>query len=214
MPKVMIVHGGATYARMFTELGWDVVDHMDQADLIQFCGGEDVSPDFYGELPHPTTHSNRRRDEIEAGIYQKALAASLPMAGICRGAQLLNVLNGGGLYQHVTGHSIGGTHDCWSRLTESYVPVTSTHHQMMRLGDGAFLEGWAENLSPVKDTNPNGWIVPCINSIEPEVVFYEATHSLCFQPHPEHYGADSCRAYYFRCLETYLGERLPYSSAS
>jgi len=197
---------------MFTQLGWEVVDYLESADMVQFCGGADVSPDLHGEHQHPATFSDRRRDLYEAEIYQKALAKALPMAGICRGGQLLNVLNGGGLYQHVTGHAVRGTHAVFSSILEGSVQVTSTHHQMMIAGDGGFLEAWADNLSPTKERCPNGFIIQEENPVEPEVIFYEDTYSLCFQPHPEFFGAEECKAYYFRCLETYLGERIPYSS--
>ena len=214
MPSVFIVNGGESYARMFRELGWEVVNYLELADLVQFCGGHDVSPDFYGEHPHPTTSINRGRDVYEAAIYSKALSLGIPMAGICRGGQFLNVLNGGGLYQHVTGHALGTTHDCYSVLLDQTRQVTSTHHQMMIAGDGAFIDGWTLDLSPIKYRCPNGKVEEQTDSLEAEVIFYEATNCLCFQPHPEYYGADECRSYFFQAIRHYLGEQIQNCSDS
>lgn len=204
MPKVCIIGGGFSYSRMFTEKGWGVVDFMTQADMVQFCGGEDVSPEFYGEHLHPATYCNRRRDEYEAKLYQQALLLGIPMAGICRGGQFLNVMNGGSLYQHVQNHALKTTHACKSEMLSQVVDVTSTHHQMMRMGDGAVLEGWSWNLSPRKETCEDGTIRVVEEKEEPEVVYYPDTNSLCFQPHPEFLGAERTRAYYFECLHHYL----------
>lgn len=204
MRKVLIVGGGYSYQLMFEQLGWEIVQDLDQTDLVQFTGGEDVSPIYYGETPHPTTHYNPRRDEYEAGIYLACIERSIPIAGICRGGQFLNVMNGGKLIQHVSGHAIRTTHPCHSELLGKKVDVTSTHHQMMVVGDGGYLDGWSYKLASRKETCPNGYTMVVEQPYEPEVIYYEETNCLCFQPHPEHYGAVDTRSYYFTCLNEFL----------
>tara|TARA_Y100001951_G_C11298065_1_gene277568 strand:- start:22559 stop:23185 length:627 start_codon:yes stop_codon:yes gene_type:complete len=202
MPKVLIVGQGVMFQEMFERHGWEVVDSFDDAEFLQFTGGSDVNPVFYGEAVHPRTFYDTRRDEEEAAIYQKALAAGKVMLGVCRGGQFLNVMNGGSLYQHVENHAIRGTHLCQSSVLGKRVRVTSTHHQMMIPTMDAFVEGWSWNMSPYKEhMNANNRVeIVTTDQMEAEVVWYEDTKSLCFQPHPEYYGAASTESYYFEVI--------------
>jgi len=69
-------------------------------DGILLAGGEDVDPAFYGEeKKYDSVKMNRTRDEFEQNLLHKALDRRLPILGICRGAQLINVDFGGTLYQ-------------------------------------------------------------------------------------------------------------------
>ena len=72
-------------------------------DGILFPGGEDMTPSYYGEDPHPAIQVYKPEiDEalMRAGRY--ALEHGKPMLGICKGSQLLNVLMGGSLYQDLS----------------------------------------------------------------------------------------------------------------
>lgn len=67
---------------------------------LVLTGGEDVDPAFYGEQPSPALGAvQRARDEMEFRALECALARELPIFGICRGAQVMNVHFGGTLYQ-------------------------------------------------------------------------------------------------------------------
>lgn len=67
---------------------------------ILFAGGEDIDPDFYGEhKKYESVEVNRARDEFELSLLKRALDRRLPILGICRGIQLMNVGFGGTLYQ-------------------------------------------------------------------------------------------------------------------
>ena len=69
-------------------------------DGILFAGGEDVDPAFYGEeKKYDSVNVNRARDDFELALLHAALDRRLPILGICRGAQLINVEFGGALYQ-------------------------------------------------------------------------------------------------------------------
>jgi putative glutamine amidotransferase len=81
---------------------------LDGLDGLVITGGRDVDPGTYGQAPHPTTDEPARdRDAWEFALVRGALARGLPLLGICRGAQVLNVVLGGTLHQHlpdVVGH--------------------------------------------------------------------------------------------------------------
>jgi putative glutamine amidotransferase len=80
-------------------------------DGILFAGGEDVDPAFYGEaLKYENVRVNRARDDFEQSLLHKALHRRLPILGICRGAQLINVDFGGTLYQDLAEDLVPGFH--------------------------------------------------------------------------------------------------------
>ncbi|WP_150275351.1 gamma-glutamyl-gamma-aminobutyrate hydrolase family protein [Paenibacillus tepidiphilus] len=73
---------------------------LDKLDGLLFAGGHDVSPELYQEPVREVCGALcQERDVLEQRLFQLALAADLPMLGICRGIQLFNVLLGGTLYQ-------------------------------------------------------------------------------------------------------------------
>lgn len=88
----------------------DIVDRvLDGLDGLVITGGRDVDPASYGHAPHPTTDQPARdRDAWEFALVRGALVRGVPILGICRGAQVLNVALGGTLHQHlpdVIGHT-------------------------------------------------------------------------------------------------------------
>lgn len=84
----------------------DVVGRLDGLILT---GGRDVNPAAYGHQPHPTTDEpGLDRDTWEFAVLGAALRQRVPVLGICRGPQVINVALGGTLHQHlpdVVGHS-------------------------------------------------------------------------------------------------------------
>jgi putative glutamine amidotransferase len=82
---------------------------LDGLDGLVITGGRDVDPAAYGQTPHPNTDQPADdRDAWEFALLRGALARRLPVLGICRGAQILNVALGGTLHQHlpdVVGHT-------------------------------------------------------------------------------------------------------------
>lgn len=207
--KVFIVGNGGQYTAMFErQEGYEVVDDVYDADIIQFTGGEDVSPHLYKQDRHPRTYNNRLRDSDEQAIFDEFVGVK-PMLGICRGAQFLNVMNGGELYQHVDNHAIGGTHKVFSGMLQQEVDVTSTHHQMMIPHLDAVIEGYVpDSLCDTKQKVNGGGVVEDygdFNTMDIEVLLYDEAGCLCFQPHPEFAGAHSAREYYFKLIETYFG---------
>ncbi len=84
---------------------------MDPADLEQiltlcdgflFTGGHDINPSLYGEQPNSECGIwNEERDILEMELFRRAYACDIPMFGICRGIQFVNVALGGTLYQDI-----------------------------------------------------------------------------------------------------------------
>lgn len=81
---------------------------LDGLNGLVLTGGSDVEPASYGQVPHPSTDEPvRTRDEWEFALLEGARQRGVPVLGICRGAQVLNVALGGTLHQHlpdVVGH--------------------------------------------------------------------------------------------------------------
>lgn len=124
--KVYVVGRQTGYASWIDDC--ELVNNINDAKIVLFTGGEDVDPRFYGCKRHPSTWSTPERDEYEIKMFNKMRKDQLAL-GICRGLQLLNVLNGGILIQDVSNHAIGRTHE----ITDGYTSydITSLHHQMV-----------------------------------------------------------------------------------
>ncbi len=159
---------------------------LDGIDGLIITGGRDVDPAAYGSVRHPATDEpladSRIRDVFEIALLQGALRRSLPVLGICRGAQVLNVALGGTLHQHLpdvlghTGHQEGNA----VFTTSSVITVPGTrieslvgqateaqcyHHQAIdRLGEGLIVsasdtDGVVEAVEIDPARYPRGWAV-------------------------------------------------------
>src|SRR5690606_36449796 len=100
-------------------------------DLICFTGGADVSAELYGE-ENTYSFCDPERDEEERIIYDMALAHGIPMVGICRGGQFLNVMNGGKMIQHIEGHSGDREIQTLGSVDEPVFIIREDHHQGIR----------------------------------------------------------------------------------
>lgn len=183
--------GGADSShRLFTLWGWESVNSPDEAEIIIFNGGTDIATEMYGETPISPyiPHKRSERDIYEDSIFA-AFHGKKFLLGICRGAQFLNVMNGGTLWQDVNNH--GRNHDMVDLRTGEVLKVTSTHHQQMRpnLKTGQLIgvsnectvkraQGVVSGFNP-KNTEPK-------DGPDVEIVWYPGTTSLCIQGHPEY----------------------------
>lgn len=203
MKKVCIINGGSQYAFLFRDIGFEPCDQLNEADLICFTGGSDVSPSLYGHKEHMQTFTNTFRDEAEMVLFKEGLKLGKPFVGICRGGQFLNVMSGGEMYQDVTKH--GFSHDLTDLETGEVVYVSSTHHQMMKPSDRAIIVAVA-NQGGTREWWDGEVFKREVSKDDVEVVFYEHTRSLCFQPHPEFTGKDmvNMRMYFLSLINRFL----------
>ncbi|MHC5215094.1 gamma-glutamyl-gamma-aminobutyrate hydrolase family protein [Enterococcus sp. LJL128] len=80
--------------------------YIEKIDKLLLAGGQDVSPEFYGEEPHPKLEeTNKNRDKFELALISEAIKQKKPIFTVCRGTQLLNVALGGTLYQDLSQYS-------------------------------------------------------------------------------------------------------------
>lgn len=118
-------------------------------DGVVIAGGADVEPVRYGADPDPRTGPPaRERDAWELALIEAAIEQGVPLLGICRGMQLLNVALGGTLHQHLDGHTGGhavfGGHPvdpvpgtAYAAAVPEQTTVPAYHHQAVdRLGTG------------------------------------------------------------------------------
>ena len=74
---------------------------LDIADGVLLIGGQDYDPAYYGQQPHPETDLSRQRPHFDIALGEAVLRRKLPVVGICGGCQLLNIVSGGELIQHL-----------------------------------------------------------------------------------------------------------------
>ena len=153
-------------------------------DGLLLSGGADVDPARYGELPAGARGAEPARDALEDEAFHAAFDAGVPVLGVCRGLQAINVFAGGSLIQHLDGHESVAypspevtRHRLdltkGSRLASilgeaSDVEVNSYHHQAItadRLAPGLRIAAVAEHagtselVEGVESTDPDRWLV-------------------------------------------------------
>ena len=186
--------------KYFTHHGYNVVATIKDSDIVVFLGGDDINPKLYQEQPNGAEAWDDARDKFEIAMYEEA--GDRFKAGICRGGQLLNVLNGGSLWQDVNNHG-SGVHMVTDFVTQEEVLLNSLHHQQMRPTDKAEVIAGC-HLSTVKDGYAAYWSKsPGSEDVDVEAAWYADTKSLCFQPHPQLQIDGPTGNYFMSLLERY-----------
>jgi gamma-glutamyl-gamma-aminobutyrate hydrolase PuuD len=192
---------------MFENRGFPVTQNVKEADFVQFCGGADVSPVLYNQEMHPSTYNDPHRDREEIELFEYLIDKKVPMTGICRGGQFLNVMAGGTMRQHVDGHAISGTHVAVILETGQMIGVTSTHHQMMQPSEDGHVLMVASESSWYEEYVDGEVFRHEIQErgTDIEAVWYPGINALCYQPHPEYLDSHhECQEYYFDLLTRYI----------
>jgi putative glutamine amidotransferase len=149
-------------------LAEDPAPVLERIDALLLAGGSDIDPGAYGAAREPTTdHTTPARDSLELALTRGALERDLPILGICRGLQLLNVVRGGTLIQHLpdvagvkaqhrrnAGTFVGNEHEvalipgslAATVAGETVHSTLSHHHQAVGLlGEGLIVTGTADD---------------------------------------------------------------------
>lgn len=156
---------------------------LDGVDGLVLTGGEDVDPAWYETAPHPRLNPpSRERDLFELALFAAARQRELPVLGICRGIQLVNVALGGTLYQDLPSERRGTVdHDPQGARTDrshdvrlepgslaagalgsAAVRVNSFHHQAVRdLAPKLVASGWSEDglIEAVEGAEGQPWLL-------------------------------------------------------
>lgn len=100
-----VVQAGANPV-MLPPVGTWTAETIGFLDGLVIAGGADIDPATYGAEPDPLTGTPQTdRDNAEFALVEAALKLDLPVLGVCRGMQVLNVALGGTLHQHIEGHN-------------------------------------------------------------------------------------------------------------
>jgi putative glutamine amidotransferase len=155
---------------------------LDRLDGLMLVGGVDIHAPSYGAEPHPLADPPLPlRDDVEAALVRRAAARGIPVLGICRGAQVINVAAGGTLRQHlpddgrgdehrrIVGRFAGNEHDvavvagtlAHRAIGARTHRVASHHHQAIdALGEGLLVSARSPDGVPeaIEGTGP-GWLL-------------------------------------------------------
>ncbi len=210
----ILVLGGAFHSAcvsLFARAGFQKASTVKEADIVAFIGGTDVDPFLYDQRPVAQTQQpDVERDAFEQDVYFQCLEHNIPMVGICRGAQFLHVMNGGQLWQHVSGHA-GPDHWIVDFETGRRVKATSLHHQMLQINDDieviASTEDRISSLFISADLTLNNNDLIHNSDISPQLEIeagaYWNTQSFFVQGHPE-IGSLRYQSWFLTKLESFL----------
>lgn len=188
--KAVYEHGGVPVILPVTDDDESIERYLSLVDGIYFTGGGDINPLLFGEEPIRQIGAiDYDRDTFEVKLYKHAASKNMPMLGICRGQQIMNVAGGGTLYQDIyaqrqntNGHSpkftLGGyEHHTVDLIRDSMIynifktdkiKTNSFHHQAVKdVAEGYIATAFTED-----------GIIECIESSELEF-------ALGVQWHPE-----------------------------
>jgi gamma-glutamyl-gamma-aminobutyrate hydrolase PuuD len=160
-------HGGAPVGLDSQTAERDVAAALVTMDGLLLTGGADIDPARYGQPTQGAVDVEPERDALEARAWEAATARDVPVLGICRGLQAINVFSGGSLLQHVAGHEgaswgsgapaihplrlVPGTRLASLLLAGgagNVIEVNAYHHQGILQGDvapGLVPAGWADS---------------------------------------------------------------------
>ena len=150
-------------------------DRPGEFDALFLSGGEDIDPARYGQENAGADRTDPERDELEFALVERALRRHVPVLGVCRGFQVLNVALGGTLAQHLQGHRSSAGEPPISHevvlAPRSFLEracgrgpfhVNSWHHQGVRPGDlarGLRATAVVDDLVEALEAPHLGWVV-------------------------------------------------------
>ena len=164
------------------------VDCVEDADILILTGGADINPKLYDHPKSASTHYNEHLDSYILDIYNEAVKIKIPILGICRGLQFLNVMQGGTLVQHVNNH-VGTAHLVEDLSSKVAYKVNSLHHQLVVPANSESIvlarAYPAQGTQYVYGKPLHHLTAPPSTAGEIEAVFFPSVMALGVQWHPE-----------------------------
>jgi putative glutamine amidotransferase len=162
-----LVRHGAVAVRLDARTPATVRDtELQTMDGLLLSGGADIDPSRYGQPTGRSRDVEPDRDELEAAAWAVAESRQVPVLGICRGLQAINVFSGGSVLQHVDGHAgaswgtgppathplrvVAGTRLATLLGNADTLEVNAYHHQGIRADDlapGLLPAAWADSAA-------------------------------------------------------------------
>ena len=200
--------GGLNYAEAIAQIGGvplfapnlapELADtYLKSMDGLLLSGGGDLDPRHFQQAPHRALgYVDEARDLFEFALYRAAKAKGIPVLGICRGIQVINVAEGGTLHQHLPAlpntlqhsqenkdgtPSHGVRLESQSILAKSYgeqsIRTNSYHHQAIdQLGENLKATAWSEDS-----------VIEAVESTDKSFVLGVQWHpEMSFRRYPEH----------------------------
>lgn len=184
--KVYCASGANGYASWLPRENWEITNKLNEASLVIFEGGADVSPYLYGEKQSKHTWTSPATEKRELIVWDFCQKNNIPSWGTCRGFQLMSALCGGKVIQDVN-HSSG--HYFIDYRGKEYV-TNSLHHQLvypynLTEKEDYHILGYNPKMS---DTHINGddeeMILP-ENYVDVESAWFPKFNAIGVQFHPE-----------------------------
>ena len=123
--KAVVARNITSYASWFPGV-YKIVNSVEEADVLFLPGGADVHPSLY-EHRNIASYASLSTDIEELDYLDRAIKRAIPIVGICRGLQLINVYLGGKMVQDMNTHS--GSHEI--NVGSKIMRVNSLHHQLV-----------------------------------------------------------------------------------
>lgn len=179
--KILYSNGDSNYGNWIPDS--EKAQSIEEADLVLFTGGEDITPSYYGDDTHPSTYYNIYRDQIEVAMFKRAIELDKPILGICRGSQLSCVMAGGKLVQDQNNPSFKHIIKTYNNVE---LTMSSTHHQAQHPfnlpSEDYKVLAWSEGLITRRE---NGSQEEMETPKDCEIVYYPKIKTLAIQGHPE-----------------------------
>lgn len=178
-------YGG--HGNWMAPIGGIETSDIEEADVVIFGGGADISPETYGEVKSRGTSSDPSREKKEKADFHRARELNKKLVGICRGHQFLVAMAGGKLIQDVSNH---GSYHKMTTFDGSIIETNSIHHQMvnpynMNPKDYTILAWSTKKRSDYYLGGGNKKMFLPINFKEIEAIYLPKINAIGYQYHPE-----------------------------
>lgn len=201
----VLMNGGVPYLIPVTDDVEVLRQIVTQLDGLVMTGGEDIAPNYYGEQNHQQLGTvNDKRDAYDITLIKLAIEHNIPILGICRGLQLINVAMGGTLYQDLPSqHSQRINHRQDSGMTMAHEVVVVPNTQTSRILNVDTIQVNSLHHQAIKALAPGLKITGrSVDGVIEMIEAYPTRQIMAVQFHPEYFTAegDTLMGQFFKFL--------------